>query len=261
MTQPNLSADNIALEVQEVSSGILVSLLRHASKLAVTPTLSRDTQKHIKKRVSPSNLENYLTPEEAVKLLAIEISDLGMRISYYRYIERYREHFSTPGKEMGAAFVTHTHILRGSEIYVIQEKCRACLKYFHSLAVDLQLSPKSTESRLQNSFKKEFERHLRERHRIVHSHESPSLISRILNVPLAELEGVEARDSYASIFTQLLSMANDHLGIDVEDLSLEEGLKQLNDKRLIAVDKECVKMWSIFLKGLTDLIDASKLMK
>lgn len=251
----------LADQVNQVSQGIHLSLGRHVTLMATLPTLSGETKKHITKRVPPSQLQKYLTVDMAVALLALEISDLGTRISHYQHIERYREHFNAPNKAVRAAFVMHTHILRGSEIYVIMERCKDWLKFFYVLAVDLQLGPKKMDQKLQSRFKKEFARHLGERHRIVHAHERPSLVSRMVGVPPEDLDDPAFAKVYVDTVSTLAGLIHKALGEQVEDKSVEDVLQVLNIRRLEAVDRECFTMWSIFLDQINHLIDPQRLLK
>lgn len=252
---------NLANQVNQVSNGIRQSLERHISLMTTIPTLSDETRKHIKKRVPSGQLQNYLTVEKAVALLALEISDLGTRISHYQHIERYREHFKASDKAMRAAFVMHTHILRGSEIYVIMERCEDWLKFLYALASDLDLGPTQVAKKLQTRFKKEFERHLRERHRIVHAHERPSLVSRVVGTPPGDLEHPDFAKVYAETASMLVDMLHNVIGDQVEVKSAEEVLQAINARRLEAVDRECFTMWSIFLDQINGSIDTKKLFK
>lgn len=251
----------LADQVNQVSGGIRHSLERHVNLMTTQPTLSDETKKHITKRVPPSQLQKYLTVEMAIALLALEISDLGTRISHYQHIERYREHFKAPDKTMRAAFVMHTHILRGSEIYVIMERCEDWLKFFYELASDLDLGPTQVVKKLQTRFKKEFERHLRERHRIVHAHERPSLVSRMVGVPPEDLDHPDFAKVYVDTVSMLAGLLHKVMGDQVEGKSAEEVLQAINVRRLEAVDRECFTMWSIFLDQINGLIDTKKLLK
>lgn len=250
----------MADQVNQVSSGIRLSLERHVTLMATKPTLSDETRKHITKRVPLSQLQKYLTVEMAIALLALEISDLGTRISHYQHIERYREHFKAPDKAMRAAFVMHTHVLRGSEIYVVMERCEDWLKFFYELASDLDLGPTQVAKKLQMRFKKEFERHLRERHRIVHAHERPSLVSRMVGTPPEDLDHPDFAKFYVDTVSKLASMLHKAIGDQVEGKSAEEVLQAINVRRLGAVDRECFTMWSIFLDQINGLIDTKKLL-
>ncbi len=251
-------------QMNMVSNGIDASLKEHTATMPSAPVLSERTQKHIAKRVGPKSRARYLNPEGAISLLSIEVLDLGTRISRYQYIERYREHFDAPDPEMGTAFIMHNHMLRGSEIYVIMERCGSFLDYFYDLAVDLDLNPKKRLGKeLEKEFKKRFERHLRERHRIVHAHERPSVISRMTAIA-PQPEG-EHRDTMEKVFIdvfsqmfQTLTKLAPHL---LDAKSGDEAIKNINDHRLKAVDRECFEMWSILLDSINQAIDSSKLLK
>lgn len=261
MTSEHPPVETIAKLANQVSFILKTGLQCHLSLLQTPPSLSVETKRQITKRVPPSTLEKYLNPEAAISLLAMEVEDLGSRIFRYQYIERYREHFQSPDAAMQSAFVMHTHILRGSEIYIIMENCVSFLDFYYDVANDLTLNPSKKSKELTSQFKKHFKRHLLERHRIVHSHERPSLVSRMISMPQ---EGMADPDMTATIAEFLKSsleiLAPAIEGLDnINDFSL--ALEQINNFRLKAVDQECLDMWSILLDATTKLIDLSKLLK
>ena len=261
MTTTKTLSENLAEQVTEVSTGIEVSLKRHLAHLAGSPLLSDATKKHIAKRVPPKTLAEYQTPEKAISLLSLEIEDLGLRISRYQFIERYREHFDAPSAEIRTAFVMHTHILRGSETYIIMERCGSLLDFFYDLASDLSLNPTKVSKALETRFKKDFERHLRERHRIVHAHERPTLVSRMMSIPPDEISKPEVADTFKNVLDSFVEMVAPAVQSLFEIKDPADAMKKINDFRLQTVDKECLEMWSIFLDYLTKLIDPSKLLR
>lgn len=261
MSKEQSLSELLADQINQVSNGVELSLKRHMKMMPSSPKLSTATKCHVTKRVPPKQLQRYLTPEMAISLLALEIVDLGTRISHYQHIERYRDHFTAPNTEVRAAFVMHTHILRGSEIYVIMERCTDCLDFFYELACDLDLGGTKMSKKLEACFKKEFERHLRERHRIVHAHERPSFVSRMIGIPPKDLQNPAVAETFGDTIGTLAGLLHSKLGEKVEGKSPEEALKVINDLRLKAVDEECFKMWSIFLDHINRLIDPNKLLK
>lgn len=261
MTTEKTLSEILAEQVDSVAGGFDASLKRHLAALSQPPSISKDTKKHIAKRVSPKNLAKYQTPENAISLLSMEIGDLGLRISRYQFIERYREHFQAPTAEMRTAFVMHTHILRGSEIYVIMERCVSFLDFFYDLAADLSLNPTKVSKPLESRFKKDFERHLRERHRIVHAHERPTLVSRMMSIPPEDMTRPEVGDIFKNVLGTFAGMVAPAVQSTLGTEDASEALNRINEFRLQAVDKECLDMWSIFLESLTCLIDSTKLLK
>lgn len=252
--------EGMAAEIDALASGVTSTLLGHLAKLPEPGRLSRETSNHIAKRLPPKAAAQHANHVGAIRLLGIEAEDLGLRISRYRYIERYREYFSPPNAEVRAAFVNHIHVLRGSEIYVIMERCSDFLDFFYCLAVDLGLNPTRRSTALENAFKKSFERHLRERHRIVHAHERPSLTSRMIGLPIEQLKTPEGMKAYMGVVGGLLSMLPDESQKRMEGMSPAEVLQHLDGVRLKAVDDECLGMWSILTDNVSQLIDRSRLL-
>jgi hypothetical protein len=261
MAADKLLTEIITSQVNQFCAGFDAALRRHIGLLPAPPSLSAESKKHIVKRVPPRALDNYLNLNSAIALLAVEIQDLGLRISRYQYIERYREHFEAPDADMASAFVMHTHILRGTEIYVIMERCAVFLDFYYHIAVDLSLNPTKMSKALERRFKKDFERHLRERHRIVHAHERPSLISRMTSISAEEIGKPDVASTFKETLETLMGMLAPVLkdAFNINDPAL--ALKNLNDIRLKAVDQECLGMWSTLLDAMTRLIDPSKLLR
>ena len=244
----------------DVSIGIETALKRHLSLLPAKPSLSDSTKAHIKRYIPPKALPRYETPEQAIALLAMEISGIGARISKYQFIERYRDHFEPAGAEMRVAFVSHIHHLRGAEVYLIMERCIKCLGFFFDLATNLDLGPNSTARWLTKRFKEKFDRHLRERHQLTHAHERPSLVSRLTSIPATELNEPEVAKTFTHAIATFMSLISPQLR-DRQYKSSEEALAAINTFRLESVDEECLEMWSIFVEALHDLIDVNQLRK
>lgn len=246
-------------EAHAVATALGVTLERALSAFSSPPLLSKSTRKHIAKRVPQKTLAKYQTPGNAIILLQLEIVDLGLRISRYQYIERYRETFQAPSAEIKLSFVMHTHILRGSEIYVIMERCASLLEFLYDVSVDLSLNPTKASKSLEARFKKGFGRHLRERHRIVHGHERPTLVSRMLSIPPHQINRSEARAILQGVIEQITRLAMPLM----QSVSATEGHreipKEINDFRLKAVDQECLDMWTIFSESIEASIGMTKL--
>jgi hypothetical protein len=251
----------LAQQVKQVSHGIELSLNAHVAAMHIPPGLSVQTRKKITNRVPPKMRDDYLNPRGAIVLLVTEIVDLGTRISHYQYIQRYREHFKPPDEIIRAAFTMHSLILQTNEIYVIMERCGKCLDFFHNLAVDLDIDLKDMAPALKKEFKKEFERHLRERHRIVHAHERSSLVSKMIGVQPELLDDAEVKGAYMEVLNTLTKSIKSQLGDKAEGKSSLEFLKIINDLSLQAVDQDCLKMWAIFSNCINQLIERRKLLK
>lgn len=262
-TQQTL-AEILTDQMNTVSNGIGAALKEHLAQMPSEPSLSDASKGHIAKRVGPKAQAKYMNPEGAIDLLSVEVLDLATRISRYQYIERYREHFKASDPAMGTAFIMHTHILRGSEIYVIMERSESFLDFFHDVAADLDLNPaKKLGKDLQKQFKKNFARHLRERHRIVHAHERPSVISRITAIaPEPEGENRAMMEkSFQDAFKMMLGALDSMAPHLTQAADFETAINNINDYRLKAVDRECFEMWSILLDSINKAIDGSKLRK
>lgn len=252
--------DELAAQITSVASTLEAAFVRHLKKLGSTPTLKRSTLDAIAKRVPRNSIAQCSTPEGAASLLALEIEYIGLRISRYQFIERYREHFTAPNCEMGAAFIAHIHTMRGSEIYIIMERSTAFLDFLAHYTNDLGLLSARRARALEKTFKTVYERHLRERHRIVHAHEKSSLASRVLDAPVGSREIPAYGESILQIgaaLTQSLLDVAPHMAAD----DAETFMHNVNEHRLKVVDDECRTMWSTLVGHITETVNHAKLLK
>lgn len=139
------------------------------------------------------------------------------------------------------------------------ERCASFLDYLHDLAVDLLLEPTKNSKTLENRFKKDFARHLRERHRIVHAHERPSWVSRFLSINSEEMKQPEVQKNIVEMVGGLFKTSSPLSRFTSDAKDLEEIIKRINDFRLNAVDQECMKMWQIFSECLNTAFDTKNL--
>lgn len=261
MHEPKSLQDWLGTEVEAFSVALRRRLEVHLAAMTVAPIMTPEVEAHVRNRVGPKSVDKYLSIEQSIALVAFEAADLGHRISQYRYIERYRDHFQPADAAMRIAFHTHIHVMRGNEIYVIMERCKAWLIFAHDLAAALGLEPTKMHKELITRFGKSFKRHLRERHKIVHAHERPSIISRFGNFTAADLDDPkiagEAWKIIETLFGGLMKAAGE---TDQPTAPTADVIKKLNDMRLAEVDRECVEMWTILLDCTDKLIDRRRLL-
>jgi hypothetical protein len=75
------------------------------------------------------------------------------------------------------------------EIYIVQDRTVALLRFLKAVADDCGLPSIDRCKSFESKFKKSFELRLRERHRITHAHERPSLASLIIDLSGAKWTG------------------------------------------------------------------------
>jgi hypothetical protein len=211
--------------------------------------LSSDTIKQIAKRVAPSVLPSYLDIEKAIDLLMMELQTIGTRIVQYRYIGVYNSHFHSPSPEIGIAFLSHFHSLRVNELYIVLERGSDFLRFCELIAEDLELPSLHKVKSYIKSFKKIFERRLRERHRIVHAHERPSLASRLLELPPG-MDRDQVTDAIVPLSVQLMSLWFLLNGKPVPEQITKEDFDafraEMMELHLNAFDQEAREMWDLF---------------
>jgi hypothetical protein len=181
------------------------ALREHLEKMEPQPSMSSHLERHIRKRVAPSFLSKYLNHEGAIGLAINELGLILERIRQYRVIDAYPKHFSSNDRDVISAFFSHLHSLRSSELYLIQERGKELLRFSHCIASDLRLSASDQSREFDKKFKKGFERRLRERHRLVHAHERPSLMTRMLDVVAGVTDRAALEEAIGSIALSLFS--------------------------------------------------------
>jgi hypothetical protein len=187
--------------------------------------------------------------ESAINLAIYELELIATRIRQYRLIETYPRYFTSVNHEVFAAFISHLHTLRSNELYLIQERSAELLKFCFKLADDLNLQTSDQSAKYNRAFKKCFERRLRERHRLIHSHERPSLLTRMLDVVagiadkaiLADAIGEVAATMYYT-YAALKSGANDLQVDQARYQEIQEEMKQIYTR---GFDEEAAVMWEM----------------
>lgn len=147
------------------------------------------------KRVSPSTAKKIHVLDDYGLIIWDEAMTILDRILVYPFTASYRKHLLGAPKEVIGAWQFHSHSLRVGELYIVQDRTVALLEFLKVVADDCGLPATDRRKSFESSFKKTFERRLRERHRLTHAHERPSMISRIIDLSGAkwtdDKEGVE----------------------------------------------------------------------
>ena len=149
-------------------------------------------------------------------------------------------------KEMIQALIEHTYTLRSYEIYTVLERATQTLKFGHEVAKAINLPSVLNDKKYEKHMKKEFEHRLRERHRIVHAHERPSLVSRITSLAPEAFKVPEVQNYLISLIklnsSMLRLLKQKHPEITMPHVS-DEGFYR---GYLARVDEEAKSMWEIF---------------
>ncbi|WP_152522660.1 hypothetical protein [Sphingobium ummariense] len=203
--------------------------------------------KEVSKRVGPLSRKNHESIGSAVMLFCLEGEDLANRIRRYQYIERYRSMVDDETqKEMVQALTEHTYTLRSYEIYTVLERATQTLKFGHEVAKAINLPSVMNDKKYEKQMKKEFEHRLRERHRIVHAHERPSLVSRITALAPEAFKVPEVQNYLIALIKMNSSMLRllkqKHPEIKMPDAS-DKGFYR---GYLARVDEEAKNMWELF---------------
>ncbi|MGO6938151.1 hypothetical protein [Rhizobium johnstonii] len=200
-------------------------------------------QKMVRARVRLSDINEYLRQPSLSGLLCRDVLDLGNRIHDYQYIERYRFAFKGFSREMNVAFIRHTFHTRHNEVYLIKEKTVKALAYAVELGSHLGFEAQSQTRSFTDRFDEAMDFRLRERHRIAHSHEAPSLTGRALEIgtiATGSEESEAAIQEMLKIFKPLITTLKE-LSPDL----FAGGDEKFTENYLREVDQEAAKMWSL----------------
>ena len=200
----------------------------------------------IDKRVSPKAAAEFSRAQNLPQLVALELEILGDQIRLYPYTARYREAINLASKDMVAAWLLHSHSLRQSELYIIQERSTDLLRFLRNVSQDLGLAAAPDRSKsFEKAFKRRFERRLRERHRLVHAHERPSLTSRVIDFGVAAKETDKdiVEDSLADLFIKMASLLPGEPPKDAQELM--QKINKLRDSHVDFAYQEATDMFDM----------------
>lgn len=210
--------------------------------------------KEIEKRTAPSSRANHTSLSSAVWHVAIEIQDIGSRVHRYQYIERYRDIAGSIDKSMTMALLDHTHSLKSYEVYTILERTCELLKFSKMVADNLSIPGIMNDRKFLNDFKKTFSYRLRERHRIVHAHERPSLMSRLTALDDVGMEAWLATPQFLEMM-KAISQVREMLQEQMPDEDIPSfGGEGTREQYIRRGDKEASKMWAMIVKYCSESI-------
>jgi hypothetical protein len=188
MAEGYSSPDVDRASVRSLAAFAEARLQERLANYSMPPVVSVETMKGIVKRVTPKLVADFSKVDKLPFLISMELEMLGDRIRLYPFTALYREAINWASKDMIAAWMLHSHSLRQGELYIIQERGVELLRFLRDVGTNLGLPAADRSKYYEKAFKKRFERRLRERHRIVHAHERPSLTSRVIDFGVAAQE-------------------------------------------------------------------------
>lgn len=153
-----------------------------AAKAAPGTKASAESKKLVARRVPPSWLPKYEVMDEYGFVIWDEAMTILDRVLVYPFTARYRKYLIGAPKEVIGAWQFHSHSLRVGELYIVLDRTLALLEFLNIVARDCGLPVTDCRKSFEKTFKKTFDRRLRERHRLVHAHERPSMTSRLIDL-------------------------------------------------------------------------------
>ena len=175
------STPQLTEEVALRLADTIAATLDKACKASPGKPASKEAKKLAAQRVLKKVID-YDLLEAYPLVIWDEIITVVDRILAYPVTTLYRRHLKDAPKEILSAWQIHSQSLRVGEIYIIQDRTSALLKFLYQVASDAGIPATNYEKKFEKEFKKAFERRLRERHRLVHAHERQSLESRIISL-------------------------------------------------------------------------------
>ncbi len=222
----------------------------HAARLPESQKVSPKTLAAVQKRLSENGAKKFTSVRSLPLLVSSEVLSWCERVRIYPFVAKYRVEVNNGSKEMVAAWQLHSHSLRQSEIYVLQERGKDIINFAHLVAADLGLGTENRANKFEKRFKTQFEWRLRDRHRVVHAHEKPSLTSCLADLMVATDESTN--DVFQEYIVVLLrNIAETLPGEKTEDP--KEKLKHLHSVRDIyekGAEEEATQMIDIFVEEL-----------
>jgi hypothetical protein len=210
--------------------------------------LSQPLSEQIRRRVPPSYLTKYLQLDRGIAICTNELDLIATRIRQYPMIRSYPNYFSSKDKSVYAAFLTHLHSLRANELYLIQERGAQLLRFAYLLTQNLGMQSVDRSKAFEKAFRKEFGWRLRERHRLTHAHERPSLMTRFLDV----IASNATKEQMENVLTDLminLSTAFDSLKSGKikapEDVDFHKVTQEMRVAHAQSFETETVTMWRL----------------
>lgn len=150
---------------------------------------SAEARKLVARRVSKTRLPKYKVMDEYGLIVWDEAMTILDRIVVYPFTASYRKHLKDAPKEVLKAWQFHGHSLRVGELYIVLDRTKKLLEFLAVVARDCGLPATDKREDFEKTFKKCFERRLRERHRLTHAHERPSMESRIIDLAGGKWDG------------------------------------------------------------------------
>lgn len=163
-----------------------------AAKAAPGRRASARSKTLVARRVQPNWLPKYEVMDDYSYLVWDEAMTILDRILVYPFTTSYRKHLVSAPKEVISAWQFHSHSLRVGELYIVLDRSLALLEFLTVVAEDSGLPVTDQRKAFEKAFRKIFDSRLRERHRLTHAHERPSMTSRIIDLSGGKCSGEEA---------------------------------------------------------------------
>lgn len=177
--------------------------ITNATKASPRLLASAVARKLVARRVPQKWLAKYEVMDEYGFVIRDETMTILDRILVYPFTATYRKHLIDAPKEVIGAWQFHSHSLRVGELYIVLDRTLALLEFLTVVAGDSGLPVTNQRKAFEKTFKKTFDRRLRERHRLTHAHERPSMTSRIIDLSGAKWAGEDGEPA-----KQLMALIN-----------------------------------------------------
>ncbi|MCQ1572099.1 hypothetical protein NFO65_15305 [Neorhizobium galegae] len=240
--------------VQAISLWSKGVLEKYAANIPEAQLVSSATRKSVAKRLSENGAKKFTTIRSLPLLVSSEVLSYCERIRIYPFITQYRVELNKGSPEMIAAWQLHSHSLRQNELYVIHERGGDILDFAHYVATDLGLGSENRAKEFEKRFKKQFDWRLRDRHRVVHAHERPSMTSRLADLMIATDDST--KEDLKDYLMGLLANLSELLPGEKTDDPKEKmrRLLSVRDVYVKAAEEEATQMIEMFVDEMQKTI-------
>lgn len=216
---------------------------------------SANAKKLVARRVPPSWLSKYDVMDEYGFVVWDEAMTILDRILAYPVTVTYRKYLTGAPREVIGAWQFHSHSLRVGEIYIVLDRTMALLDFLHVVAKDCGLQVSDSRKAFEKAFKKAFDGRLRERHRLTHAHERPSITSRIV-----DLSGGKWADDDEEAAKQLIELFSKTLPSLIEAAetagrTLPTSIEEVEAVHELGAQREAQKMLKLVGEALLGMLN------
>ncbi|MBY5545984.1 hypothetical protein HFO61_03855 [Rhizobium leguminosarum] len=239
--------------VKAISAWAFETLQGHALRVPEEQAISTATSDAIGKLISEAGTKRFQTIRSLPTLVSWEVSTYCERVRIYPFVTKYREAILGNSSEMIAAWQLHSHSLRQNELYVLQERGTKILDFVHLVTKDLGLNTENRARKFQQKFASQFKSRLRDRHRVVHAHEKPSMMSRVADLVITA-DDITKKEMHDYALDLIFRMAELLPGDEDDPSEKVRALLNARQLHVSGAEEEASQMMQLFFENMENAI-------